>query len=138
MNFLENLSENMGRTITQIGYTKATPIQEKAIPAILEGKDIIGQAQTGTGKTAAFVIPILEKLDVNKRCIQVLVLCPTRELAMQTTAAFRRFSAHLPGVRALAVYGGQPIDRQISMLRNGVHIIVGTPGRILDHMNAGR
>jgi ATP-dependent RNA helicase DeaD len=134
MNFLENLSENMDRTITEIGYTKATPIQERAIPAILEGKDIIGQAQTGTGKTAAFVIPILEKLDVHKHCIQVLVLCPTRELAMQSTAAFRRFSAHLPGVRALAVYGGQPIDRQISMLRNGVHIVIGTPGRILDHM----
>ncbi len=134
MNFLENLSGKMDRTITQIGYTKATPIQEKAIPAILAGKDIIGQAQTGTGKTAAFVIPILEKLDAAKHCIQVLVLCPTRELAMQTTAAFRKFSAHLPGVRALAVYGGQPIDRQIGMLRNGVHIIVGTPGRILDHM----
>lgn len=137
MRFMENLSDNMNRTIGHLGYTEPTPIQEKAIPAILEGKDMIGQAQTGTGKTAAFAIPMLEKLDMNKRHIQALVLSPTRELAMQTTQAFRRISRHLPGVETLAIYGGQPIERQISMLRRGVQIVVGTPGRIMDHIRRG-
>jgi len=124
----------MNRTIDQLGYEITTPIQEKAIPAILEGKDIIGQAQTGTGKTAAFAIPILERINVNQRRVQALVLCPTRELAMQTTEAFRNLSKHLPGIQVLTVYGGQSIEHQIRALRGGVHIVVGTPGRLMDHM----
>jgi ATP-dependent RNA helicase DeaD len=137
MRFSENLSENMNRTIGLLGYTTPTPIQTQAIPAILQKRDVIGQAQTGTGKTAAFAVPILESLDLNKRHVQVLVISPTRELAMQTTLAFRSLSKHLPMVRTLAIYGGQSIEKQFSMLRQGVQIVVGTPGRLMDHMRRG-
>lgn len=137
MNFMNILSDNMNRTVADIGYQTATPIQEKAIPVILEGRDIIGQAQTGTGKTAAFAIPILERINTKQRRVQALVLCPTRELALQTAESFRKLSRHLNGVQTLAVYGGQSIERQIRILRSGVQVVIGTPGRLKDHLNRG-
>ena len=137
MKFMENLSDNMNRTIEKIGYTKPSPIQEKAIPVVLSGKDVIGQAQTGTGKTAAFAIPMLERIDIASRKVQGIVLCPTRELAIQITEEFRKFSQHMPGVVTLAVYGGQHIDRQTRLLNKGVQIVVGTPGRVMDHLRRG-
>lgn len=132
---MKDLSEGMNKTIAEIGYETTTPIQEQTIPLILEGRDIIGQAQTGTGKTAAFAIPILEKIDPQNRNVQALILCPTRELAMQTAESFHKLSAHMPNVRTLAVYGGQPIERQFKGLRAGAQIVVGTPGRIIDHIH---
>lgn len=137
MKFMEILSDNMNRTIARIGYTEPTPIQEKAISVVMEGKDVIGQAQTGTGKTAAFAVPILERIDIANRKVQAIVLCPTRELAMQITEEFKKFSLHMPGIVTLAVYGGQPIERQTRLLHKGVQIVVGTPGRVMDHMRRG-
>lgn len=137
MKFMEILSDNMNRTIAKIGYTEPTPIQEKAISVVMEGKDVIGQAQTGTGKTAAFAVPILERIDIANRKVQAIVLCPTRELALQITEEFKKFSLHMPGIVTLAVYGGQPIERQTRLLHKGVQIVVGTPGRVMDHMRRG-
>ncbi len=111
-----------------------TPIQEAAIPVLLEGKDVIGQAQTGTGKTAAFGIPVLQNVDAQDRSLQAVILCPTRELAIQATEEMHRFAKYMHGVRILAVYGGQEISRQIRALKGGVQVIVGTPGRVMDHM----
>jgi ATP-dependent RNA helicase DeaD len=121
------------RGIQEMGYEEATPIQAQTIPAILEGRDVIGQAQTGTGKTAAFAIPVLEKIDANNRSLQTLILCPTRELAIQVAGEFRKLSAYTQGIRLLPVYGGQDISRQIRGLK-GAQIVVGTPGRVMDHM----
>ncbi|WP_105615685.1 DEAD/DEAH box helicase [Vallitalea okinawensis] len=135
MNFNElNISNEIMTAIEEMGFEKATPIQSKTIPLLLEGKDIIGQSQTGTGKTAAFAIPILEKVDPKLRKPQVLILCPTRELAVQVCAEIRRISKYMHGIKAFPVYGGEPIHHQITGLRKGVQIIVGTPGRIMDHM----
>ena len=118
------------------GYEAPTPIQQQAIPPLLEGRDVIGQAQTGTGKTAAFALPMIQRLDVKQRKVQGLVLCPTRELAMQVTAALSSYGESRR-VRVLTVYGGAPIHNQIAQLRNGVHVVVGTPGRIKDCMARG-
>lgn len=135
MNFNElNISDNILRAITDMGFTEATEIQEKAIPAILSGSDIIGQSQTGTGKTAAFAIPILEKVDITIKKPQVLVLCPTRELAVQVCNEFKKLTKYT-SIKSAAVYGGEPIYRQISVLKKGVQVIIGTPGRLMDHMN---
>lgn len=120
--------------VKDMGFEETTPIQAKAIPRILEGKDVIGQAQTGTGKTAAFGIPVLEKVNPNDRSVQALVLCPTRELAIQVSEELRNLSKYLRGIKTLPVYGGQPIQRQIQALKKGVQIVIGTPGRVMDHM----
>ncbi|HEX9928145.1 MAG TPA: DEAD/DEAH box helicase [Pyrinomonadaceae bacterium] len=128
------LSEELIKAINDVGYETPSPIQLKTIPLLLAGKDMVGQAQTGTGKTAAFALPILERLDVKNKGVQALVLTPTRELAIQVAEAFHTYSKYLGQVRALPVYGGQSISQQIRHLRNGVQIIVGTPGRVMDHM----
>ena len=120
-----------------MGYDAPTPIQALAIAPLLEGKDVIGQAQTGTGKTAAFGIPIIEKIDAADRTTQALVVCPTRELAVQTAGELIKLAKYRPGLNVLAVYGGQPIERQLRPLKMGVQIVVGTPGRVMDHLNRG-
>lgn len=129
-----NLSRELNKAIEAMGFTEATPIQEKAIPYILNGQDVIGQAQTGTGKTAAFGIPAIERIDAGSSRVQLLVICPTRELALQTTAELSKLLRYKEGVRTLAIYGGQPIKKQIMMLKKCPQIIIGTPGRIMDHL----
>ena len=131
------LSAPIMRAITEIGYEAPTPIQEKTIPPMLAGRDLIGQAQTGTGKTAAFAIPILEKIDLAVPEVQALVLAPTRELAIQVAEAIHTYSKYLGRVGVLPVYGGQPIQLQLKRLDRGVHVVVGTPGRIMDHLRRG-
>ncbi|MBE5927714.1 MAG: DEAD/DEAH box helicase, partial [Lachnospiraceae bacterium] len=122
------------RGIKEIGFEVMTPIQAQAIPVFLQGKDIIGQAQTGTGKTAAFGIPIIQNIDTSSRHLQALILCPTRELAIQAADEMRKFAKFTHGIKILPIYGGQDIGTQIRSLKGGVQIIVGTPGRIMDHM----
>ncbi len=129
------LSDEILKAVEEMGFTEASPIQTEAIPILLEGKDVIGQAQTGTGKTAAFSIPMLENLDPDQKKIQALVLCPTRELALQVSNEIKKLSKYKKQVHSLAVYGGEPIDQQIRALKRGISIVVGTPGRILDHIN---
>lgn len=119
------------QAVTELGYTEPTPIQAGVIPALLAGHDVIGQAQTGTGKTAAFALPILHNLDANQKTVQALVVTPTRELALQVAKAMHEYGRH-DEVHVLPVYGGQPYSRQIGRLRRGVHVVVGTPGRLLD------
>jgi ATP-dependent RNA helicase DeaD len=121
--------------VRDLGFEEPTPIQSLAIPVIREGRDVVGQAHTGTGKTAAFGIPLLEMLDLSSTAVQALVLCPTRELAIQVSEELRRLSRYMEPVSVLPVYGGQPIERQVSALRKGVHIVIATPGRLLDHLN---
>ncbi|MGB8232510.1 MAG: DEAD/DEAH box helicase [Methanobacterium sp.] len=132
-----NISSEIQRAIEDMGFEEATPIQSLAIPHILEGKDVTGQAQTGTGKTAAFGIPILEMVDPNESDLQAVILCPTRELAIQVAEELKKLSTYLKRVSVLPIYGGQPIERQIKALRKGVQIIIGTPGRVMDHMRRG-
>ncbi len=122
------------RAVEEMGFEIMTPIQEQAIPILLEGKDIIGQAQTGTGKTAAFAIPMIQSIDPQLKKPQGIILCPTRELAMQAAEEIRRLARYMHGVKVLPVYGGQEIGRQIRALSQGVQIIVGTPGRVMDHL----
>ena len=122
------------KTLKEVGYEIPTPIQRATIPLILAGRDVIGQAQTGTGKTAAFALPLLSRIDLARREVQVLVLAPTRELAIQVAEAFQRYAAHLPGFHVLPIYGGQAYDGQLRSLKRGVHVVVGTPGRVMDHM----
>jgi ATP-dependent RNA helicase DeaD len=131
------LSRALMNAISEVGYEIPTPIQVKTIPHLLAGRDLIGQAQTGTGKTAAFALPILEKLDLNSKEVQALILTPTRELGIQVAEAFHAYGKPLGDIRILPVYGGQFIQTQISRLRGGVHIVVGTPGRIMDHLRRG-
>lgn len=122
------------RAVRELGFEHMTPIQEQAIPLFMTGRDIIGQAQTGTGKTAAFGIPILQKVDPQDRSLQAVILCPTRELAMQAADELRKFAKYMDSVKVLPVYGGQEIYKQIKNLKTGVQIVVGTPGRVMDHM----
>jgi len=129
------ISENITKAIAEMGFTVPTLIQEQAIPFILEGKDMIGQAQTGTGKTAAFAIPILELIDLSDRRIQALILCPTRELAIQTSKEFLKIGKFFPELEILPVYGGQHIEIQLRGLRRFPQIVIGTPGRLIDHIN---
>ncbi len=129
-----DLSPEILRAVTEMGFEEMTPIQEQAIPVLLTGKDVIGQAQTGTGKTAAFGIPMVMRINLKNRNLQGLVLCPTRELAMQAAEEIRRFAKYMHGIRVLPIYGGQEIYKQIKALKGGVQIIVGTPGRVMDHM----
>jgi ATP-dependent RNA helicase DeaD len=128
------LIDELIKAIDDVGYETPSPIQLKTIPVLLEGRDIVGQAQTGTGKTAAFALPGLQKIDTSTSRIQLLVLTPTRELAIQVAEAFHTYAKHLGRVRVLPVYGGQSITQQIKHLRQGVQVIVGTPGRVMDHM----
>ena len=127
------LSEAIQRAVSDMGFVEASPIQAEAIPVALQGRDLIGLAQTGTGKTAAFGIPALEQVDVTKKHVQVLVLCPTRELAVQVTEQFEKLSKYNK-TKCVSVYGGDPIDRQIRALKDGAQVVVGTPGRIIDHI----
>ena len=129
-----NISDWMLRAVKDMGFEEASPIQSQAIPLILEGHDIIGQSQTGTGKTASFGIPCLEKIDPDDRKLQALILCPTRELAIQVSEEFRKLLKFKDNIRVLPIYGGQPIDRQILALKKGAQVIIGTPGRVMDHM----
>ncbi len=129
-----DLSVEIQRSVSEMGFEEMSPIQEQAIPVVLSGKDIIGQAQTGTGKTAAFGIPILEMVNSDDRSVQALVLCPTRELCIQVAEEIKKLGKFKRGVDVLPVYGGQPIDRQIRALKKGIQIIVGTPGRLIDHI----
>ncbi|GAA4373326.1 DEAD/DEAH box helicase [Nocardioides caricicola] len=125
------------KALSDVGYEKPSAIQAATIPPLLEGRDVVGLAQTGTGKTAAFALPILSRLDLSQKTPQALVLAPTRELALQVCEAFERYAAHMKGVHVLPVYGGQAYGVQLSALRRGVHVIVGTPGRIMDHLAKG-
>jgi ATP-dependent RNA helicase DeaD len=125
------------RALEDVGYESPSPIQAATIPALLEGRHVVGLAQTGTGKTAAFAVPILSQVDLKQKAPQALVLAPTRELALQVSEAFERYASHLHGVHVLPVYGGQAYGVQLSALRRGVHVIVGTPGRIMDHLEKG-
>ena len=127
------LSPEVLAALDALGYEEPTPIQVQTIPLLLEGRDVIGRAATGTGKTAAFALPLVERLDPERQGVQALILAPTRELAVQVAEATHKYGARR-GLRVLAVYGGQAIDRQLRELRRGVHVVVGTPGRILDHI----
>ena len=131
------LDDRVLKVLRDVGYETPTPIQAATIPTLLEGRDVVGLAQTGTGKTAAFALPILSRLDRSQKAPQALVLAPTRELAVQVCEAFERYAAHIPGVHVLPVYGGQGYGVQLSALRRGVHVVVGTPGRIMDHLDKG-
>jgi ATP-dependent RNA helicase DeaD len=128
------LSNEVQRALGDMGFEEATPIQSKAIPPILDGRDILGQAQTGTGKTCAFGIPAIEMIDPNVAGVQALVLCPTRELAVQVSEELKSVCKYKKGIKVLPIYGGQPIERQILALKNKPQIIIGTPGRVMDHM----
>ena len=128
------ISDEIVRAITEMGFEAPTEIQEKSIPLVLAGRDVIGRSHTGTGKTAAFGIPAVERIDPEEEHVQVLVLSPTRELAMQSCQEIRKFSKYKPGIKAVPVYGGQPIEKQLFLLKKGANIVIGTPGRVMDHM----
>ncbi|ODS62828.1 MAG: ATP-dependent RNA helicase [Arenimonas sp. SCN 70-307] len=132
-----DLGESLLKALADVGYESPSPIQAATIPHLLAGKDVLGQAQTGTGKTAAFALPVLARLDPAQATPQALVLCPTRELGIQVAEAFQKYAAHLPGFRVLPIYGGQGYGPQLQALRRGVHVVVGTPGRIIDHLEKG-
>lgn len=132
-----NLPERLLTALAEAGYETPSPIQSQAIPPLLEGNDILGHAPTGTGKTAAFALPLLARIDPTADHVQVLTLTPTRELAIQVAEAFKRYAAHMPGFHVLPIYGGQPYAGQIRQLKRGVQVVVGTPGRVMDHMRKG-
>lgn len=129
-----NLNPQILRAVQEMGFEEATPIQSKAIPVVMEGGDIIGQAQTGTGKTAAFGIPLLMKVDIQNKKTQAIILCPTRELAIQVADEIRNLAKYMHGLKILPVYGGQDIVKQIRSLKGGAQVIIGTPGRVMDHL----
>ena len=129
-----NIAEPILHAITDMGFEEATPIQVKAIPIEMTGVDVLGQAQTGTGKTAAFAIPLLQKINPKEKKLQSVVLCPTRELAIQVADEIRHLAKYLHGVKVLPIYGGQDIVKQIRSLKAGTQIMIGTPGRVMDHM----
>lgn len=131
------LSKPVMKVLDDVGYETPSPIQAETIPLLLEGRDVLGQAQTGTGKTAAFALPVLSKLDLKQKDPQVMVLVPTRELAIQVAEAFQKYATHIKGFHVLPVYGGQDYSGQIRALKRGVHVVVGTPGRVMDHMRKG-
>jgi len=132
-----NLSAQVLQVLAEVGYESPSPIQAATIPLLLEGRDVLGQAQTGTGKTAAFALPILSRINLAAPGPQALVLAPTRELAIQVAEAFQRYASKIPGFHVLPIYGGQSYGPQLSALKRGVHVVVGTPGRILDHIDRG-
>ena len=131
------LGEPLLQALRDVGYEAPSPIQAATIPLLLANRDVLGQAQTGTGKTAAFALPILARLRVAAGSPQALVLAPTRELAIQVAEAFQSYARHIPGFHVLPIYGGQSYGPQLSALRRGVHVVVGTPGRVIDHMDKG-
>ena len=131
------LSEPILKALNDVGYETPSPIQAETIPLLLSGRDVLGQAQTGTGKTAAFALPALSNIDVNQRDPQILVLAPTRELAIQVAEAFHKYAGHIKGFNVLPIYGGQEYGGQIRSLKRGVHAVVGTPGRVMDHIRKG-
>ncbi len=131
------LSAEVLKAIDQLGFEQAAPIQAEAIPLLMQGRDVVGQSQTGSGKTAAFVVPAIEKTDVARRAPQTLILCPTRELAVQISEEAHKLALYKRGLHILPVYGGQSYDRQLTGLRQGAHIVIGTPGRVMDHMRRG-
>jgi ATP-dependent RNA helicase DeaD len=132
-----DLNKEIFKILDEVGYESPSPIQAQTIPLLLEGHDLVGQAQTGTGKTAAFALPILSKLNLKQKDPQVMVLAPTRELAIQVAEAFQKYAKYLKGFHVLPVYGGQDYRGQINALKRGVHVVVGTPGRVMDHMRKG-
>ncbi|MFC3415019.1 DEAD/DEAH box helicase [Algoriphagus hitonicola] len=131
------ISNEILQAVEEMGYTQPSPIQSEAIPFVLEGRDVIGQAQTGTGKTAAFAIPIIQLVDPDFNKPQAIILCPTRELAVQVEGEFHKLSKFYRKINSVAIYGGESIDKQIRILKKGVQIVVGTPGRVQDHINRG-
>ncbi|MEO1944063.1 MAG: DEAD/DEAH box helicase, partial [Candidatus Thioglobus sp.] len=131
------LSESILKVIDSIGYETPSPIQEQCITYLIDGQDIIGQAQTGTGKTAAFALPLLDKIDIKKTQTQLLILAPTRELAIQVSEAVQTYARGMKGFHVLPIYGGQSYDIQLRPLKRGVHAVVGTPGRVMDHIKRG-
>ncbi|MCW9012965.1 MAG: DEAD/DEAH box helicase [Gammaproteobacteria bacterium] len=131
------LNKLLLKALDDVGYETPSPIQAETIPLLLEGRDVLGQAQTGTGKTAAFALPLISNLDLKQKNPQVLVLAPTRELAIQVSEAFQKYAKHMKGFHVLPVYGGQDYRGQIRALERGVHVVVGTPGRVMDHMRRG-
>ncbi|MCU7878236.1 MAG: DEAD/DEAH box helicase [Candidatus Thiodiazotropha sp. (ex Lucinoma borealis)] len=132
-----NLPKPLLTALDEVGYETPSPIQAQTIPYLLQGQDLLGHAPTGTGKTAAFALPLLSRLDTKKQHVQVMVLTPTRELAIQVAEAFQRYAAHIKGFHVLPIYGGQDYSGQIRQLKRGVHVVVGTPGRVMDHMRKG-
>ena len=131
------LPDELLQTVNNLGYESPSPIQAESIPPLLEGRDILGQAQTGSGKTAAFALPLLSRLDLSKRSPQILVLTPTRELAIQVSEAFQNYAGNMKGFHVVPIYGGQDYRVQFRALDRGVHVVVGTPGRVMDHMRKG-
>jgi len=131
------LSPELLKAIDKLGFDQASPIQAEAIPVLMSGRDVVGQSQTGSGKTAAFAAPAIEKTDPHLRSVQVLILCPTRELAMQVSEEFHKLALFKRGIHALPIYGGQSYERQFAGLRQGAQIVIGTPGRVMDHMRRG-
>jgi ATP-dependent RNA helicase DeaD len=132
-----NLFPPLLTALDEVGYETPTPIQAQTIPHLLKGLDLLGHAPTGTGKTAAFALPLISRIDIKRQQIQVMVLAPTRELAIQVAEAFQRYASHIKGFHVLPVYGGQDYSGQIRQLKRGVHVVVGTPGRVMDHMRKG-
>ncbi|HBC57975.1 MAG TPA: ATP-dependent RNA helicase, partial [Gammaproteobacteria bacterium] len=125
------------QSLQELGYETPSPIQQACIPILRDGCDLIGQAQTGTGKTAAFALPLLSRIDTESKETQVLVLTPTRELAIQVAEACQRYARHIQNFRVQPIYGGQNYSNQLQQLKRGVHLVVGTPGRVMDHMRRG-
>ncbi|MFD6857494.1 DEAD/DEAH box helicase [Rhodococcus sp. NPDC060090] len=132
-----DIDDRVLQALSDVGYESPSPIQAATIPPLLEGRDVVGLAQTGTGKTAAFAVPILSRIDTTKKRPQALVLAPTRELALQVAEAFGKYSSHIPGLHVLPIYGGQAYGVQLAGLRRGAQVIVGTPGRVIDHLTKG-
>ena len=128
------IDERIIRAVREMGFEVMTPIQQQAIPALLEGRDVLGQAQTGTGKTAAFGIPMIQRIDTEIQGTQCIILCPTRELAIQAAEELRKFAKFMHGIKILPIYGGQDINKQIRSLKGNISVVVGTPGRVMDHM----
>lgn len=131
------LAEPLLKALDEVGYETPSPIQAETIPLLLEGRDVLGQAQTGTGKTAAFALPLISNIDLKQKEPSVLVLAPTRELAIQVAEAFQKYAKHMKGFHVLPIYGGSDYGGQIRALKRGVHVVVGTPGRVMDHMRKG-
>lgn len=131
------IRSDINQILRNHGYFQPTPIQEEAIPILLKGRDVIARAQTGTGKTLAFILPIIQRINTQKAIIQGLIIAPTRELAIQITTEVKKITDGLDEVNVLAVFGGQDVEAQIHKLKNGIHLVIGTPGRLLDHMRRG-
>jgi len=132
-----NLPAPLLKALDEVGYETPSPIQAETIPYLMDGLDLLGHAPTGTGKTAAFALPLLSRIDISSKHVQVMVLAPTRELAIQVAEAFQRYACHMKGFHVLPIYGGQDYSGQIRQLKRGVNVVVGTPGRVMDHMRKG-